>query len=284
MPSLKDVKTLQPVTASIKNPWHANTALGPKNAVLFNYMAVMECLCDLLYGMAYTPVAADSPLASDASRWRPLLAQTLLGLTREIHPMMSTALKKSVVNDSDWTFPANQPQYLANTPDEHRFNVGYPTRYFNSPWFGRPLSEAIEELFHNMTLALFSEPSYLRKDSVPTEVTTSRSRIVYIYERKRLLLSYGVALGVATIAFVVGLLSILVNGMSYSDRISTHVRTISPPTMSEPDQGHDESGADPLSRSIARSTVKWRSDRESLLEKSGLDSQLETLRPQPQQE
>jgi hypothetical protein len=266
LPVLREVQTIHPITASIKNPWHANTALGPKNAVLFNYMAIMECLCDMLYGMAYTPVAANSPLANDASRWRPLLSQTALSLTREINPMMSSALKKHVANDSDWTFPAQQPVYPPDTTEEQRFSMAYPTRYFKSLAFGRPLSAAIEELFHNMTLSLFSEASYLRRDSEPVDMITSRDRIIYVYEPLRLLLSYGMALGLALFASIGGLLSIAANRMSYSNRISTHVRTIAQPTTTALLQSNDESGADPLPESIARSTVKWRSARSSLLD------------------
>jgi hypothetical protein len=266
VPSLKEVRTMHPIIASIKNPWHANTRLGPKNAALFNYMALMECLCDMLYGMAYTPVASDSPLANDASRWRPQLAQTALGLTREISPMMSSALKKPAINDSDWTFPADQPMYPHNATEEQRFSVAYPTRYFRSPSFGRPLSVAIEELFQNMTLSLFSESSYLRRASEAVDMTTSHYRIIYIYEPKRLLLSYGIALGLALVASIGGLLSINANHMSHSDRISTYVRTIAQPITRGSVQSNDESGGDPLPRSIARSTVKWRSAQSSLLD------------------
>lgn len=96
IPSIRDVQAIHPITASIESPWHSNTTLGPRNAVLFNYMAMMQSLCNILYGMVYTPVAADSPLANDASQWGMLMGQTALGATREINPFMFTAVKKPI--------------------------------------------------------------------------------------------------------------------------------------------------------------------------------------------
>lgn len=143
--------------------------------------------------------------------------------------------------------------------------MAYPTRDFKSASFGRPLGEAIEELFHNMTLSLFSDSSYLRKDSKPVHMLTSRDQVIYVYETKRLLLSYGLALALALGASIGGLLSIVMNCMTYSNRISTHVRTIVPPKLRHAGGLIDESGADPLSKSMAKSTVRWRSAHGNLL-------------------
>lgn len=258
IPSIQDVQAIHPITASIETPWRSNTTLGPRGAMLFKYVALTQCLCDNLYGMVYTPVAADSPLANDASQWSLLMGQTALGATREIGPFMSTALKKPVMNDSEWTFPAVQPSYPPNATDQGRFSIAFPTRFFNSPSFDKPLGPAIEEVFHNLTLSPYSDPSYLRQDDTPVNVTISRSQTIYIYNAARILLSYGIASGLACLVSIVGLAVVFVNKGSHSNRISTYLRTIKQPDFQTLKQSGDGKGADPLPRCIADSKVEWR--------------------------
>lgn len=266
VPSIQDVHAIGPIIAFIETPWHSNTTLGPKNAVFFNYMPTMQSLCDILYGMIYTPVAADSPLANDASQWGMLMGQTALGATRDINPFMSTAVKKPIVNDGEWTFPAVQPSYPPNATDEERFSIAFPTRFFSSPSFGKPLGPAIEEPFHNMTLSLYSDPSYLRLDDTPVNVSTSRSQTIYIYNAARLLLSYGIASGLACLVSIVGLAAVFINKGSHSNRNSTYLRTIKQPEFQNLKQSGDGKGADPLPRCIADSKVEWRDACASLLD------------------
>lgn len=58
-----------------------------------------------------------------------------------------------------------------------------------SPGFGQPLSTAIEELFHNTTLSLFSNKGYLRKHWEAVDMATAKAEVIDIYKPERLLRS-----------------------------------------------------------------------------------------------
>lgn len=155
------------------------------------------------------------------------------------------------VNSTDWIFPAEQPTYPPDTKQDQRFTEAWPASDFHSPAFGRPLASAIEGMFHNMTLSLFSSPSFLIQSSEPVNVTTMRSQNIYVYSSSRLVISYVVALALALVSSICGLLAIRQNGASYSNRISTFLRVAVQQDLYSLIPPDDQKGADPLPRSVA---------------------------------
>jgi hypothetical protein len=102
-----------------------------------------------------------------------------------------------------------------------------------------------------MTLSLFSSPSFLIESNIPVNVTTMRSQNIYIYSSTRLVLSYVIALALALISSICGLLAIRQNGASYSNRISTFLRVAVQQDLYSLIPPDDQRGADPLPRSVA---------------------------------
>jgi len=102
-----------------------------------------------------------------------------------------------------------------------------------------------------MTLSLFSSPSFLIESDVPVNVTTMRSHNIYIYSSTRLVLSYVIALVLALISSICGLLAIRQNGASYSNRISTFLRVAVQQDLYSLIPPDEHRGADLLPQSIA---------------------------------
>lgn len=251
-PVIEDLEVLNPVSASIADPgWTEDTPLDPKNAVIFSYMSLMQCLCKILYGTIVSPVASEIPLINEGKVQQPDVLITGLGLSQELKQMRKSSLNMVPVNDSNWIFPAEQPTYPSDTKEADRFSEAWPTSDFYSPAFGRPLASSIEEMFHNMTLSLFSSPSFLIESDMPVNVTILRSQNIYIYSSTRLVLSYVIALVLALISSICGLLAIRQNGASYSNRISTFLRVAVQQDLYSLIPPDDQRGADPLPRSVA---------------------------------
>lgn len=246
-PVVEDVQMLNPITASIPDPgWTEDTPLDPKNAVIFSYMALIQCLCKVLYGTIVSPVASEIPLINEGKVQQPDVLITALGLSQELAQMRKSSLNMHPLNDSNWIFPADQPTYPPDTKEDERFSEAWPASDFHSPAFGRPLASAIEELFQNMTLSLFSSPSFLIKGTHPVNVTTMRSQNIYIYSSNRLVLSYVIALVLALFSSICGLSAIRLNGASYSNRISTFLRAAAQQDLYSLIPPDDQRGADPL--------------------------------------
>lgn len=93
----------------------------------------------------------------------------------------------------------------------------------NYPCRNRSILRAIEDLSNNITISYLSSPN-LTSNEV-RNITTSNTKIVYVYRPLFLILSYGVGFLFTFIAAVVGLYSIHLNGVSYSSLFSTFLAT-----------------------------------------------------------
>lgn len=89
----------------------------------------------------------------------------------------------------------------------------------------------------------------------PVEVTYNEYRTTYVYSPAKLWISYGLAVGTAAFAAVIGLYGLLANGASYSFNFSTILRMVRNASMSEEVKPEDEDGRDPLPSYLAKSHI-----------------------------
>lgn len=223
-----------------------------KDLTLFSYMGMMECLDRLLVGTIVTDGGTegdDGPYYFAQSGLRvqsPNLMSTLLAFTYELVPFLSRVRSNSTMaplDDDQWTFMYNDTRNIVSLPNEA----------VSSPSYNKSLASAIEELFQNMTLSLFSDPRFLRDSEEPVNVTRSYTRNTYSYSQRNLLMSYGIALFLALLASIAGCLAIFLNGASYTHKFSTVLRTTT--GLEELVAKNDRTGADPLPKYLSRARV-----------------------------
>ena len=87
-----------------------------------------------------------------------------------------------------------------------------------------------------------------------TNVTATNYVNVYAYSARRLWIAYGLAVGLATIAVIIGLTTLLFSRASYSNNFSTILRNARNATLSVKVDQRDL-GQDPLPKSLAEATV-----------------------------
>ena len=172
---------------------------------------------------------------------------TLLAFTHELSPFLATS------NSSGLMMPTPDPsQWIAIA------NFGYniiflPEEAISSPSFNQALGSAIEELFRNMTLSLFSDSRFVREMQDPVDVTISYTRNLYSYSQKNLIVSYSTALSLALLASIAGCVTIFLNGASYTQKFSTVLRMTM--GLEQVVTENDRSGADPLPKYLSRARV-----------------------------
>jgi hypothetical protein len=211
---------------------------------------MMECLNRLLVG-----TIVGSSAIGNTSYWlqlglrvqNPHLMSTLLAFTHELSPFLATS------NSSGLMMPTPDPsQWVA--VDKSDYNViSLPEEAISSPSFNQSLGSAIEELFQNLTMSLFSDSRFVRDMQDPVDVTVSYTRNLYSYSQKNLIVSYGVALSLALLASIAGCVAIFCNGASYTQKFSTVLRTTT--GLGQVVAENDRSGADPLPKYLSRARV-----------------------------
>lgn len=137
------------------------------------------------------------------------------------------------------------------------------------------LATAIEDLFANYTISLMSDPYLLPNYTSPRApqrfhaVTLEADHNVYEYDSATLWIAYGVAIGVATLITVVGLVVMWLNGVAYDGRFSTVLRVSREASLEVKDGGgavglgEDEvdDGRQALSRELGEGVVRMRCGR-----------------------
>lgn len=219
----------QPVSVGVLDAFPYNTPLdlsahGPQ----LSYQALMECLGNILVGRYYTSGTDGRPHESGA------VLQTDLAYSKELFPMY----KSSIAASDKLAYNATVAQAM------------------ESRNFGRPLGILIEEMFQNMTLALFSQQVFLHHGALPTNVRVRSARNEYSYAPSRLLLAYGLAVGFSLAIVVLGIASLWLSGASYSNKFSTVMRTTCDADMCADVASVDRTGADPLPKYLEKLEVR----------------------------
>jgi hypothetical protein len=92
----------------------------------------------------------------------------------------------------------------------------------------------------------------------PTNVSFVTYQNTYVYSAAKLWLAYGLAILFAFLATMVGLMSLYINGSSYSNTFSTVMRITRDAQLSVEISKEDGTGANPLPAYIANATISFR--------------------------
>ncbi|MCJ1230870.1 hypothetical protein MMC12_007544 [Toensbergia leucococca] len=118
------------------------------------------------------------------------------------------------------------------------------------------LLDAVEQLFQNITLSLFTNRAFLSTlnstERPSTNVTIASAQNVYEYTSSRLLLAYGLAVLFTLLCVTMGGLAFIRSGVSYSNNFSTIMRISRNPEIDALLNEADRSGIDPLPSHIAK--------------------------------
>jgi hypothetical protein len=249
LPHLLDVRILNSVAFGWESDSRgANETIPDLDLEIFSYLGMMESLDRLLVGTIVGDGNAGDSIYWEQKRLRvqsPNLMATLLAFTKDIVPLMAR------VNLSDDP-PPDASEWVSMGPYS-RGSFSLPKEAVFSPSYNQSLGSAIEELFQNMTLSLFSDPRFLRDSEDLINVTRSYTRNTYSYSQRNLLLSYGIALFLTLLASISGCMAIFHNGASYTHKFSTILRTTT--GLGELVEKNDRAGADPLPKYLSRARV-----------------------------
>ncbi|CAH0047361.1 unnamed protein product, partial [Clonostachys solani] len=119
------------------------------------------------------------------------------------------------------------------------------------------MTDALEQLFLNFTLSLFSDSYLLQNQSSASEgmVLVRAPQNVYAYDSRNLFIAYGVGICVDLVVVVVGLLCVWTSSGSYMSAFSTILRTTRNPSLDTVIQHDDGSGTWPMSTRLAKLKV-----------------------------
>lgn len=233
--SVLEVNLTNPIAPLLITPQRLHGQNASGNVgINMNYQAIMDSLGRLLIG----------DIGRTGDVYQTQILQTELAFTREMYPIFTGGLDPASINST------------------------------TSKWYQRPLAEAVEDLFQNMTLSLFSRNDFLRvSDAVTTNVTTTTLQNVYAYNWERLWLAYGLALGFTVIVVTLGCGSLVIAGTSYSNKLSTTLRITGGDKVDVDVKDVDRSGNDPLPEYLSEAKL---SCKEMAFERSELENAPQT--------
>lgn len=248
LPYVSEVRMENSLGYSAQAQRYQGEEISARSLSMFSYLGMMECLNRLLVGtmVGRSPFGGFYWQQLGLRVQNPHLMSTLLAFTNELSPFLATS------NSSSW-LPAPDPTQWTAVGKAGYSIISLPEEAVSSPSYNQSLGSAIEELFQNMTLSLFSDSRFVRNSEEPVNVTQSHTRNTYSYSQKNLLISYGTALFCTLLGSIAGCIAIYWNGASYTQKFSTILRTTTGlgPVVAE----NDRSGADPLPKYLARARV-----------------------------
>ncbi|KAF4950753.1 hypothetical protein FSARC_13097 [Fusarium sarcochroum] len=123
------------------------------------------------------------------------------------------------------------------------------------------ISDALEQLFTNATISLFSNSRFLQNDTAASNgpITYLSPQIAFSYAPRNLFIAYGSGLLVAAIVVAFGLVCIKSSSASYGNSFSTILRTTRNPDLDTMVPAAETSGAEPLSNHLGNSRLVLRS-------------------------
>lgn len=231
--SVLDVNTTNPISVLLKTPTVSQNesvsqeaAINTEYAINTNYQAMMDSLGQLLVGDISYGFADDTTRSNVTvgTEYGTRILQTNLAFTKEMFPI-------------------------------YNVSAAYSMEAKASQWYQKPLAKAVEDLFQNITLSVFSRNGFLRDMDSPTNVTTTALRNIYEYNWQRLWLAYGLALGFAFIVLMIGSSSLAISGVSYSHKVSTILRVTGGDRVDVDIKETDRAGNDPLPEYLSKAEL-----------------------------
>lgn len=240
--------SLQPHDCYLDDP-DAPCLFDPQVLSTLSYQAIMHAFTDLVTGtIRIDQVAGRLSRVKSTTR----LSSTVLALAPELAFLQSTQGQNENQAQSAQQGAAGWVEQpfagLVNAEAASKSTL--------------PFQEALEQLFQNITLSLMSAPDLQPNSSsiyYPNKnlVTFSTRENIYVYSASKLWLAYGLALGTTALIATFGLVAILANHASFSNKFSTVLRLSQGAHMSYEINQKDLSGRDPLPDYAKKATVKF---------------------------
>ncbi|KAI3585676.1 hypothetical protein IWW34DRAFT_798880 [Fusarium oxysporum f. sp. albedinis] len=138
------------------------------------------------------------------------------------------------------------------------------------------MADALEQLFTNATISLFSNSKLLQNDTTASHgnITYLTTQIAFSYEPRNLFIAYGMGVLASAIIGIVGLLCIKSASASYATTFSTILRTTRNPDIDTIVPAAETSGAEPLSKHLGDTRLVLRRQGRRL---EGIDEDMVTL-------
>ncbi|EWZ89434.1 hypothetical protein NW765_015437 [Fusarium oxysporum] len=138
------------------------------------------------------------------------------------------------------------------------------------------MADALEQLFTNATISLFSNSKLLQNDTTASHgnITYLTTQIAFSYEPRNLFIAYGMGVLASAINVIVGLLCIKSASASYATTFSTILRTTRNPDIDTIVPAAETSGAEPLSKHLGDTRLVLRRQGRRL---EGMDEDMVTL-------
>jgi hypothetical protein len=118
-----------------------------------------------------------------------------------------------------------------------------------------PLLVTVEQLFQNITLALFSDSYFANATASGIMVTEYNTVNIYVYTWKRLALSYSIAIILTFLAVIAGYVLLFINGAAYTNKFSTIMRTTRGADIDVLIAVQEMTGADPINERLAKARI-----------------------------
>ncbi|CVL03247.1 uncharacterized protein FPRN_00055 [Fusarium proliferatum] len=138
------------------------------------------------------------------------------------------------------------------------------------------MADALEQLFTNATISLFSNSQLLQNDTTASRgnITYLTTQIAFSYEPRNLFIAYGLGVLASAIIVIIGLLCIKSASASYATTFSTILRTTRNPDIDTIVPAAETSGAEPLSKHLGDTRLVLRRQERKL---EGMGEDMVTL-------
>ncbi|KAI5366053.1 hypothetical protein Slin14017_G036930 [Septoria linicola] len=240
-----------------------------------SYQAIMDSFTELLHGLVYIAYNAEDGenVVSNSSAPSTILVETkelnflrnasayLLDLTEEMYAKLGGPRK------GQW----QSLQEIKPSWGDSLFRGLGPA---SESSLDLPLSEALEQLFQNITISMMSSPLLQSDNSsafrpAPVEVTFGMRENVYEYAQEKLWLAYGLAIGTSCAIVILGLLIIYLHGAAFEDEFSTCLRLSRCAIIDAEIREQDYNGSAPLPGYVKKMQIRFPEGSEASSVKRG---------------
>ncbi|KAF3062506.1 hypothetical protein CFAM422_010673 [Trichoderma lentiforme] len=248
--SFNNISAMKPIAGTspleINQTFHNPPMYNVQGVETYSYEAVMDAFGRMFVGAIVRDLGGDPYENQEGVTIAADMASTPLLQTKEfnfLQPLTVTGNLKSLAADAPRLWNGNSVEAAANSTI--------------------PMARVMEELFRNATVSLMSnsllQPNYSSPYAPPdVPVTQTHYALIYSYAANTLWLAYGIALGMALLSILLGVVSIYHNsGFSYMSKFSTILRVTHCIDLSDAIQPEDKDGKDPTPRYIKNLTVSF---------------------------